>query len=300
MEHVIDISGYGCKVRIDAGRLCIESAEGDRRFVALQDVALVMLSDPAVSVSGSVLAELASCGAVVVACDKAHLPVGVFHPLTGHSLYTGTLLRQIKSRSSIRARLWQALVRAKICSQARCLRELGLPDDGFREAAADVTRGDRHNAEGTAAHEYWRRLALFDRRDRFADDANKMVNYAYAIVYSAVVRALCAAGLNTALGLHHCNPANPHCLASDMMEPFRVAADRAVSMWLKVHPNVYEMSRACRHALAEGVVSSRWHTEGGSLSFFAALSRLAVSLRECLCNNVVALDIPELERLATA
>ena len=32
------------------------------------------------------------------------------------------------------------------------------------------------------AHEYWRRLGLIERRDRHADDANRMLNYAYAII----------------------------------------------------------------------------------------------------------------------
>lgn len=294
MDRVIDISGCGCKVRSDTGRLVVETAEGERTFVPIRDVAVVMLSDAAVSVSGAVLAELAANGAVAVVCDSVHLPVGLFQPTDGHTLVTATLLRQIRSRPVVRARLWQSVVRAKVASQGRLLGELGRSDSEFASWAAAVSRGDRHNVEGTAAHEYWRRLDIIERRDRHADDANRMLNYAYAIIHSAAVRALCAVGLNTSLGLHHCGPTNPHCLASDMMEPFRVAADRAVASWLATHPNAYEMSRDCRRALVGGVLSSRWKTSLGRESFFAALSRMAVSLRECLCTNTVDLEIPEL------
>lgn len=76
--------------------------------------------------------------------------------------------------------------------------------------------------------------------------------------------------------------------------PFRVVADRAVVSWLATHPNVYEMSRECRRALVGGVLSSNWKTSAGRVPFFAALSRMAVSLRECLCTNTVDLEIPEL------
>lgn len=292
---MIDVSGYGNKVRINAGRLVVESADGVKSFVCVRDVGVLMLSDSAVLLSAAVLAELAANNAVVVVCNKSHIPVGVFQPTAGYSRGTATLLHQIRTRPVVRARLWQCVVRAKVASQGRLLGELGHCDKDFAALSASVVRNDQHNVEGTAAHEYWRRLDLFVRRDRHAEDANKMLNYGYAIVYAAAVRALCAVGLNTALGLHHCGSTNPHCLASDMMEPFRVVADRAVARWLAIHPNVFDMSRDCKRAIANDVLTSSWRTTVGRVSFFAALSRMAVSLRTCLCSNMVELEIPEME-----
>ncbi len=219
MEQIIDIGEYGDKVRLEGGRIVIHRADGTRVAVPVGDVAVLMFSEPCLSVSVAVLAEL------------------------------------------------EAMAR-------------------------DVRRGDAENAEGHAALRYWRRLGIFERRDRAADDANRPLNYAYAILCGAVVRALCCAGLNTALGLNHCGPTNPHCLASDLMEPFRPAADSAVHDWLTANPCDYGMSAACRRFLLQALLSSRWRSLHGRLAFFDALARTAVSLRECLLSGRVDLDIP--------
>ena len=293
MERIGDVGGYGDKVRMDNGRLCIQREDGTKAFVALDDMAVLMLSEPGLSVSGAVMAELMNRGATAVVCDRSHVPVGVLQPLAAHSRHVGFLLGQIAARPLLRARLWQRIIQAKIAAQARTLARYGRRDSGVEAMAGRVRRGDPDNAEGHAALRYWRRLGIFERRDRFADDANRPLNYAYAILHGATVRALCGAGLNTALGVSHCNPTNPHCLASDLMEPFRAAADSAVYDWLTSNPGDYGMSAASRRFLLRTLLASRWKTaKGGRLSFFDALSHAAVSLRECLLSNSVELDIP--------
>lgn len=294
MERVIDVSSRGCKMRVDTGRLAIEPLDAPPMFVAFSDVAVVMLSDMAVSLTGAVLAGLADNGAVVVVCDGRHSPVGMYQPTCGHTLQTGTLLRQIQLGSHARSRLWKSVVKAKILSQGRLLAGLGVDGSGFGSLAREVLLDDSRNAEGRAAAEYWRRLGIFARRDRTAADANAMLNYGYTVIFSAAARALCAAGLNTSLGLHHCHPANAHCLASDIMEPFRVVADRAVFKWLSTHPGEYEMTRECRKSVVSEVLSSSWRTSLGEEAFFNAMGRMSVSLRSCIFGKSEVLDIPEL------
>lgn len=292
MEQIFDIGEYGDKVRLDGGRIVVHRMDGTRVAAKVGDVAVLMLTEIGVSISAAVMAELSKSGATVVVCDRSHMPVGVLQPISAHTRQTGILLRQIAVRPVLRARLWQRIVRAKISAQARALERYGRRDPELEAIAKNVRRGDAENAEGHAALRYWHRMGLFERRDRFAKDANIPLNYAYAVLHGAAVRALCAAGLNTALGVNHCGPANPHCLASDMMEPFRPVADCAVRDWLTANPGMYDLTLPCKRHLLGSILSSRWRTTQGGLAFFAALSRAAISLRDCLLGNSVDLDLP--------
>ena len=60
MERIFDIGEYGDRVRLDGGRIAICRADGMTEFVPVGDVAMLMFSEPGLSVSVAVLAELAS------------------------------------------------------------------------------------------------------------------------------------------------------------------------------------------------------------------------------------------------
>jgi CRISPR-associated protein Cas1 len=292
MKRIIDVSGYGCKLKLDCGRLALERKDGSLVTIPVSDVAVVVLSDAAVSVSGAVLAELALEGVTVVVSDRAHLPVGLFQPIAANSRQTAVLLGQIQAKPSIKARLWRKIIEAKVKSQINVLRENNRKWKDI--AAIKVERGDVSNVEGAVARSYWQRLGLFPVRNRFAKDANCFLNYGYAVLYATTARALCASGLNTSLGLKHCGPTNVHCLASDVMEPFRAVVDRAVINWVKAFPGgATEISRECRQSILGTILGSRWRTSIGNVSVFDALSRTAVSLRESLLNDSVELELPE-------
>ena len=291
MKRIVDVSGYGCKVRLDCGRLVLEGKDGSQTALSVADVAVVVLSECAVSVSGAVLAELAAFGVTVVVSDRAHLPIGLFQPIAANSRQTAILLGQIQARELTKARLWRKIVKAKIKSQIDVLRENGKE---WRDIeSVKVERGDASNAEGAVARSYWRRLGLFPVRDRAAPDANCILNYGYAVLYATAARALCASGLNTSLGLKHCGPTNVHCLASDIMEPFRAVIDRSVINWVRAFPGANEISRECKRSILGAFMDSRWETTVGAMSIFDALSRMSVSLRECLLGNSVDLEVPE-------
>lgn len=292
MEQILDIGEYGDKVRLEGGRVAIHRTDGTSSFVPLCDVAVLMFSEPRISVSVAVLSELAKNGGTAVACDGTHTPVGIFQPMAAHSRSTAVLLGQIAARPVLRARLWQRIVQAKIRAQAQTLSRYGLRDDEMEKLARDVRRGDEENVEGHAALRYWRRLGLFERRDRTASDANRLLNYGYAVLYGSAVRALCCAGLNTALGINHRGPTNPHCLASDLMESFRPTVDAAVHDWFVANSGASELSSGCKRHILKALLSSRWQTSQGVVPFFVALSRAAVSLRECLLNDSVELEMP--------
>jgi CRISPR-associated protein Cas1 len=126
-------------------------------------------------------------------------------------------------------RLWQRIVQAKLQRQADLLRRVTDSDQGLAAMAARVRSGDPENLEAQGAQRYWPALmgATF-RRSREGEDANRWLNYGYAVLRAALGRAVVASGLLPSIGLFHRNRSDAFALASDLMEPFRPLIDGAV------------------------------------------------------------------------
>lgn len=293
MGRIVDVTLRGTSLRTNTGRLMLTLPDGDVKTLPFRDVEVLMLSECAVDLTGCVLADLVEAGVPIVLCGHTYQPVGLMMPSAVFQQQARVLRGQILAHPSTYTRLWQRIVRAKIAHQASYLRTRGLSDLDLRQSLLYVTRGDTTNAEGYAARAYWRALALFVRRDPSAPDANALLNYCYTVIYAAAIRALCAVGLHPGLGIHHCNPHNAGCLASDMMEPFRIAADHAVVSWIEQQPNKLELTSTCKAALLRTLLASAWRVQGGETSLSQALQEMALSLRTCILENSVELEIPE-------
>ncbi|MFH0937841.1 MAG: type II CRISPR-associated endonuclease Cas1 [Planctomycetota bacterium] len=157
-----------------------------------------------------------------------------------------------------------------------------------------VHSGDPQNIEAQAARRYW--LALFGenfRRDRDADDQNRLLNYGYAILRATVARAICAAGLHPSLGLHHHNRYDTFCLASDLMEPFRPLVDNVVVQYIRQHGSNAPLDKAAKAALL-APITARYTADGESRTLFDLLARVASSLTDVYMEEGKELYLPEL------
>lgn len=121
------------------------------------------------------------------------------------------------------------VIQAKINSQIRTLEHLRADATGLLRLPPRVLSGDTSNIEALAARLYWGKLfgACFRRRQD-EPGLNGLLNYGYAILRSAIARAIVGAGLHPSLGIHHSNQYNPFALADDLMEPFRPCVDLLV------------------------------------------------------------------------
>jgi CRISP-associated protein Cas1 len=120
------------------------------------------------------------------------------------------------------------VVRAKIDNQSNNLLACGRDATALRAMVHLVGSGDPDNTEARAARTYWPRLFTDFVREDGTDKRNALLNYGYAVVRSAVARALVAVGLIPALGLNHASMTNAFNLADDMVEPFRPYVDQQV------------------------------------------------------------------------
>ena len=207
------------------GQMVVAQDDGDVRL-ALEDVAWVVLDTPQATLTSALLSACMSAGIAIIATDETHTPSGVALPFHRHFRQGEIAQRQIAMGAPLKKRLWQATVRAKIVNQAAALDILGRTGaNPLREMARYVGSGDPDNLEARAARDYWSKLWTEFRREDDDDRRNKLLNYGYAVVRSAVARSLVASGLLPSIGLMHASATNAFNLADDIVEPFRPFVD---------------------------------------------------------------------------
>src|SRR6266568_3920759 len=202
-------------------QLCVKQDTGEVR-IALEDLAWIVIDTPQATLSSALMAACMDAGIALVFTDERHTPSGLTLPFHRHHRQGAVAKLQIETKDSVKKRLWQAIVRAKIINQAAALATLGRDDAGtLKEIARHVEPGDPDNVEARAARFYWGRVFADFIRDEADDRRNKMLNYGYAVVRAGVARALVASGFLPAFGLKHDGAANAFNLADDFVEPFR-------------------------------------------------------------------------------
>lgn len=225
--------GNPARLHLEQRQLVIDlkSEVEDKRTIPLEDIGLLVIDHPQVSISHGLANALINENAAILWCDDKHLPNGLVLPMTANHTYTEKLRFQIDASLPLKKQLWKQTVQAKILNQARLLELLGHDTAPMQRWAKNVSSGDPENIEAQAANWYWGKL--FDSeenftRSRFGEPPNHLLNYGYAILRGIVARSLVGSGMLPAIGIFHRNKYNPFCLADDVMEPFRPYVDRLV------------------------------------------------------------------------
>ena len=262
--------------------------------VPLSEIAAVVAAAPGVTFSRSAAARLAAHNAILVVCDDTFRPAAMMLPLTGNYVQAERFAQQAAAPLPLKKRLWQQIVAAKVTAQAHLLKDWRENDSGLAAMALRVRSGDSDNIEAQAARIYW--PALFDdpdfRRERHAGGPNALLNYGYTVLRAVTARALCAAGLHPALGLHHHNRYDPFCLASDIMEPLRPLVDRAALALVEIHGPGCILDRNARAALLSAL-TGRLDVGGEQRSLFDTCARMAASLTAVFAGKRKSLVLPE-------
>ena len=198
--------------------------------VPVEDLALVLLDSPEVSITSALLSEMANRGVALLSTGGNHHPNGLFLPLTPHSRPLKVLNRQLALGRPRKKRLWQQIIQRKLSNQAECLVLSGQERTAavVRNLIPRVRSGDPANIEAQGSRLYF--PALFGGGfTRGADThINSALNYGYTVVRAAIARSQVRYGLLTPIGLHHCNEQNAFNLTDDLIEPFRPVVDQHV------------------------------------------------------------------------
>jgi CRISPR-associated protein Cas1 len=293
LERIIEISETAAMLRVENHLLAISRPGAERHTVPLNEVAVLLLSNPAAMLSHAVLAQLAQNGAMVVCCDDKHLPAGMLLPLRSNFSQTRRMARQTEISLPTQKRLWRQIVRQKIKNQGDLLRFFFADDANLNKLAEEVKSGDPENMEGRAARIYWQKLGVVERRTRRGEDANRLLNYGYSVLLAACARSICAAGLHPSFGLHHHNGYNPFCLASDLMEPFRPLIDFAVCRLVGQGAGE-TLSRDAKRTLIGAIVNGELKVGGQRETVVNGIQKLADSLGNVFSGDRHDLALPQL------
>jgi CRISPR-associated protein Cas1 len=294
-DRIIDISSDPARLHVRHDQLVIEAEGKPEATAPLSEIAALVVSNPRVSYSHTVLSGLsAHCGALVV-CDEKHLPIGMMLPLAGHFVQAERFEAQANAALPVKKNLWKQIVTAKVNAQGRVLADLRGSDSGLFDLARRVKSGDSENIEAQASRRYWGKLFNDEkfRRDRDKDDQNRQLNYGYAVLRAIVARAICGAGLHPSMGVHHHNRYDTFCLADDLMEPFRPLVDRAVVKLVNERGKECPMDKECKAALINPLLT-RFDLEGEQRTLFDIAARSASSLAQVFLGKAQKLALPEL------
>ena len=217
-----------CKLDTKMGYMVVRAEEIRRIF--LDEIAVVIIENPAVAMTGCLLSELMERKIKVIFCDSRHNPQGELAPYYGSHDTSRKLRTQIAWDDTVKGAVWGNIIAQKIGQQAKFLMEL----EHLEEAAllesyiSQIEFQDATNREGHAAKVYFNAVFGMDFSRRSEHPLNAALNYGYTILLSAFNREITACGYMTQLGLHHENVFNHFNLSSDLMEPFRILIDRVV------------------------------------------------------------------------
>ena len=225
------------KLDYKMGYMVVRGEETHR--VSLEEIAVLVIENPAVSLTGCLVEALIEKKVKVIFCDSKRSPAAELVPHHGSHDSSAKIRTQAKWQDNVKALIWQEIISEKIRKQAEFLTEL----DKEREAdlltsyIGQVEMLDATNREGHAAKVYFNALFGMDFTRSATVPVNAALNYGYSLILSSFNREISANGYLTQLGIFHDNMFNHFNLSCDFMEPFRIIVDRFVHAQM---PSVFE------------------------------------------------------------
>ncbi len=295
-EHRILFIENPAHLSIELGRLKIDRSEFDPTHIALADVAVLVLHHHSITLTHSVLNQLAEAGAVIISTNQKHMPCAMQLPLIGNVQLVSRLEAQIAMRESeLPGELWRQLIVCRLKGQAKLLDDAGSSGVAFLKRLADkVKPGDPGNLESQGARHFWQNW-LPDPHKRTKqgaeDHINAHLNFGYAILRSCIARVIVGAGLNPALGIHHKNAENLHNLADDIMEPYRYLVEKQIAENLPGQ----ELNSEGKKRLATVVSKTVTMSGGKEHRFTSAIQETVSSLVRVMDKRQNKLELPDFE-----
>lgn len=217
-----------CKLDLSMGYMVVRGEETKRVFI--DEIASVIIEDPAVSMTGCLLCELTKRKVRIIFCDEKRSPYAELQTYYG----SYDCARKIKVQSNWsdgqKYTVWTEIVAEKIRNQSTLLINTGHEKEGamLSEYVSEMQYADESNREGHAAKVYFNALFGKDFSRGQENPINASLNYGYGLLLSAFNREVTLNGYLTQLGLFHDNMFNPYNLSCDLMEPFRIIIDKEV------------------------------------------------------------------------
>lgn len=259
--------------------------------VPVEDLGFLVLDHYQITLSHQLIIFLQGKNVAIVSCDAHHLPHGLMLPMSGHVEHSERLKHQLNVSEPLRKQLWKQTVEAKISQQMLLLKKLKKHYEPMVDYLNNVKSGDSTNMEGIAAQHYWKYLFDDFSREREGEAPNNFLNFGYAILRSAMARALVSSGLHPTLGIFHRNKYNAYCLADDIMEPYRPYVDELVYKLMLLPTRPQELSREVKAELLK-IMTCDVMMMGKIRPLMVSVSSTTASLYKCFTGEERVLKYP--------
>jgi len=282
------IISHPSKISLKNHNFLYAPIESESITVPIEDISVVILETPQVTVTSALLSKLADLNILVFSCDKKHIPNGVFMPFHQHSRFSLMVHMQTQWSEPFKKRLWMQIISKKIKNQAYVLNYFNkkIESKELINLSNNVKSGDSTNIESYSAKLYFSYLFKnFMRRD-ISDWRNGALNYGYSIIRGVISRDLSASGLIPALGLHHRNQLNAFNLSDDMIEPYRAFVDKVVYQ-IRIDeeiPKMYELTFEHKVKLLE-LLQAKVYINGEFTTLLNSINIMINSLVVCTKEN---------------
>ena len=140
-----------CKLDLKMGFMLVRAEETQRIY--LDEIAILMIENPAVSLTGCLLEALIEKKVRVIFCDAKRSPTAELTPYYGAYDCSRKIRMQQEWNDDIRQTVWTDIISEKIRNQCRFLCELGKEKEAslLKSYIGQVEKYDATNREGHAA-----------------------------------------------------------------------------------------------------------------------------------------------------
>lgn len=229
MSWRIIVISKRAKLDLQLGKMVVRSDEITK--IVLSEISTIIIESTAVSITASLISELAKRKIKVIFCDEKRNPSCELVNYYGSHDTSNKIRKQIAWKQQTKEAIWTEIVTDKIRKQKDLLELLRRKESALLDTyLKEITWNDGTNREGHAAKVYFNSLFGLDFTRTEDSLINAALNYGYSVLMSAFAREIVASGYLTQLGIFHDNMFNQFNLASDLMEPFRILIDREVLM----------------------------------------------------------------------
>lgn len=229
MSWRIIVISKRAKLDLQLGKMVVRSDEITK--IVLSEISTIIIESTAVSITASLISELAKRKIKVIFCDEKRNPSCELVNYYGSHDTSNKIRKQIAWKQQTKEAIWTEIVTDKIRKQKDLLELLRRKESELLDTyLKEITWNDGTNREGHAAKVYFNSLFGLDFTRTEDSLINAALNYGYSVLMSAFAREIVASGYLTQLGIFHDNMFNQFNLASDLMEPFRILIDREVLM----------------------------------------------------------------------
>lgn len=225
-----------CKLDLSLAYMVVRGEETKR--VLIDEIAVLIIENLAVSLTGCLLSELTRKKVRIIFCDEKRNPYGELQPYNGSFDCSRKIKVQSMWTDDQKLTVWTEIVSQKIRNQSNLLAQTGQYDAAnmLAEYVTQIQYGDTTNREGHAAKVYFNALFGKDFSRGQENPVNAALNYGYGLILSAFNREVTLNGYLTQIGIFHDNMFNHYNLSCDLMEPFRIVIDREV---IKIKPTEF-------------------------------------------------------------